>query len=66
MKWLESNLVVIFWAIIFGEVIGYVGHSLEQMAYQPMQIGITMAIVGFIAVNGIFLLSRDSKSSSKN
>ena len=58
MKWLESNLVVIFWAIVFGEVIGYIGRSLEQMTYQPMQIGLTMAIVAFIAVNGIYLLSR--------
>mgnify|MGYP001179116870 CR=1 FL=1 len=64
MKWLESNLVVIFWAVIFGEVIGYIGSSLEQMTYKPMQLGITMAIVAFIAVNGISLLARsDTKQS---
>ena len=64
MKWLESNLVVIFWAVIFGEVIGYIGESLEQMTYRPMQLGITMAIVAFIAVNGVTLLSRDSNAKT--
>lgn len=66
MKWLEANIVVIIWAVIFGEVIGYVGQSLEQMPYQPMQLGITMAIVAFIAVNGIALLARSDKKSAKN
>ena len=66
MKWLEANIVVIIWAVIFGEVIGYVGKSLEQMPYQPMQLGITMAIVAFIAVNGIALLARSDKKSAKN
>jgi len=63
MKWLEANVVVIFWAIVFGEVIGYVGKSLEQMNYHPMQLGIMMAIAAFIAVNGIALLARSDKTS---
>jgi len=65
VKWLESNLVVIFWAVIFGEVIGYIGGTLKQMTWQPMQIGVMMAIVGVIAVNGWFLLSRDDQTSKK-
>ena len=32
------------------------------MTYRPMQLGITMAIVAFIAVNGVTLLSRDSNA----
>ncbi|GEO72135.1 hypothetical protein LZY01_13030 [Levilactobacillus zymae] len=66
MKWLEANIVVIIWSVIFGEVIGYVGQSLEQMPYKPMQLGVTMAIVALIAVNGIALLARSDKKSAKN
>ncbi|QMU08985.1 YjzD family protein [Levilactobacillus suantsaii] len=66
MKWVEANIVVIFWSVIFGEIIGYVGKSLEQMPYQPLQLGITMAVVAVIAVNGIALLGRSDKKSAKN
>lgn len=62
MKWLESNLVVIFWSVIFGEVVGYIGGTLEQMTWKPLQLGILMAVV---AVNGIALLSRDDQASSE-
>ncbi|MFC6206747.1 YjzD family protein [Levilactobacillus tongjiangensis] len=65
MKWLESNLVVIFWAVIFGEVVGYIGGTLEQMTWKPLQIGVSMAVVALIAVNGITLLSRDDQASSE-
>ncbi|WP_125580462.1 YjzD family protein [Levilactobacillus cerevisiae] len=65
MKWLESNLVVIFWSVIFGEVIGYIGGTLKQMTWEPMKIGIWMAIIAVIAVNGIALLSRDDQASSE-
>lgn len=65
MKWLESNLVVIFWAVIFGEVIGYIGGTLEQMTWEPLKIGVSMAVVAVIAVNGIALLSRDDQASSE-
>ncbi|WP_407885656.1 YjzD family protein [Levilactobacillus sp. N40-8-2] len=65
MKWLESNLVVIFWAVIFGEVIGYIVGALKQVTYDPMTIGITMAVVSVVAVNGIMLLGRSDIKSSE-
>lgn len=57
MKTLEANLVVIFWSVIFGEVLGYIGGSLELMTYSVMSIGIIAAIVGLVFVNGIKLVS---------
>ncbi|MDT6979797.1 YjzD family protein [Levilactobacillus zymae] len=66
MKWLASNIVVVIWSVIFGEVIGYVGQALEEMTYQPLQIGVTMAIAALIAVNGIALLARSDQKSAKN
>jgi hypothetical protein len=65
VKWLESNLVVIFWSVIFGEVMGYIGGTLEQMTWEPLKIGVSMAVVAVIAVNGITLLSRDDQASSE-
>ncbi|WP_341780293.1 YjzD family protein [Levilactobacillus sp. HBUAS70063] len=65
MKWLASNLVVIFWAVIFGEVVGYIAGTLKAMTYDPMTIGITMAIVAVIAVNGITLLGRSDVKTSE-
>ncbi|MTV81215.1 DUF2929 family protein [Lactobacillus sp. CRM56-3] len=65
MKTLEANLVVIFWAVIFGEVIGYIGGALEVMTYSPMSIGIIAAIVGLIFVNGIKLVSASDTKTSK-
>ncbi|GAX01805.1 YjzD family protein [Secundilactobacillus silagei] len=65
MKILEANLVVIFWAIIFGEVIGYIGSQLELMHYVPMQIGIVATIAALIFTNGIKLVS-NSDTKAKN
>ncbi|ANZ61972.1 hypothetical protein AYR62_05835 [Secundilactobacillus paracollinoides] len=66
MKTLEANLVVIFWSVIFGEVLGYIGGALEIMTYNTMQIGIVAAIAGIIIVNGVKLLGlSDTKAEAK-
>lgn len=66
MKLLEANLVVVFWAVIFGEVIGYIGGALELMTYNYLQLGIIGAVVGVILVNGIHLLGRsDTKKTEE-
>ncbi len=66
MKLIASNLVVILWACIFGEIIGYIGGQLEVMHYDPMQIGLVAAVVALIAVNGIYLVSKDSYTKNKS
>lgn len=65
MKLLEANLVVIFWSIIFGEVIGYVGGSLELMSYNAFQLGIVASIVGLIFVIGVHLLGQSDMFKNK-
>lgn len=63
MKTLAANLVVIFWAVIFGEVLGYIGGALEVMTYNAMEIGVIAAIVGLIFTNGVRLLgASDTKA----
>ncbi|WP_340147146.1 DUF2929 family protein [Lentilactobacillus rapi] len=49
-----------FWAFIFGEIVGYIGSKLEVMPYNMWQVGIAAAIVAFVAVNGIYLISKDA------
>lgn len=29
------QLTIIFWSVLFGEVIGYIGGALEQLSYNP-------------------------------
>ncbi|HBF75033.1 MAG TPA: DUF2929 domain-containing protein [Lactobacillus sp.] len=65
MKALEANLVVIFWAVIFGEVIGYIGGQLEVMTYVPAQIGIVATIAALIFTNGVKLVA-NSDTKAKN
>ncbi|KRN63639.1 YjzD family protein [Pediococcus inopinatus] len=53
-----KQVVIIFWAFIFGEVIGAIGGALEVMTYKPLTIGIVAALVALITANGISLLSK--------
>ena len=42
------SVVTIFWAIILGQVIGFIGASLTSTTYQPLQTAIIAAIFGAI------------------
>lgn len=53
-----KQIVIIFWAFIFGEVIGAIGGALEVMPYKPLTIGIVAALTALITSNGISLLSK--------
>ncbi|KJU74680.1 membrane protein [Pediococcus damnosus LMG 28219] len=53
-----KQIVIIFWAFIFGEVIGAIGGALEVMTYKPLTIGIVAALTALITSNGISLLSK--------
>lgn len=66
MKLISSNIVAILWAYIFGEIIGYIGSALEVRLWIPSQIGIAAAITAFVAVNGIYLITKDSSTPKKD
>ncbi|GEP18664.1 hypothetical protein IV88_GL000056 [Pediococcus argentinicus] len=57
------QITIIFWAFIFGEVIGYIGGALDALPYQRFQIGIVAAIVALITSNMIPLLSKGPKET---
>ncbi|ABJ68150.1 YjzD family protein [Pediococcus pentosaceus] len=56
-----KQIVVIFWAFIFGEVIGYIGGQLDALPYTPLEIGIVAAVVALITSNMIPLISKPKK-----
>lgn len=60
MKFIISNLLVIFWAFIFGEIIGYIASQLTQLTYNTTEIGIVSAVVVVITVNCVSLISKNS------
>ncbi|KRO03977.1 hypothetical protein IV54_GL001825 [Levilactobacillus paucivorans] len=66
VKWFFSNLIVVFWAVIFGEIIGYIGGTLEKMTYDPMTVGVITAVGAFVAVNGIWFLNREGRKQASS
>ncbi|WP_395318530.1 DUF2929 family protein [Fructilactobacillus frigidiflavus] len=56
MKTIAANLTTLFWGIVYGEVIGYIGSALVQATFTKT-IAAQAAIVGaIIALVGINLL----------
>ncbi|USJ84890.1 YjzD family protein [Lactiplantibacillus pentosus] len=55
------QLTIIFWSVLFGEVIGYIGGALEQLDYKYGQIGIVAAMFALIVVNGITYITNHSQ-----
>lgn len=51
-----------FWALIFGEILGYIGKALEGGNYSPLFIGIWSVFIGLF---GAILLSNISTSANK-
>ncbi|RRK11001.1 DUF2929 family protein [Lactiplantibacillus garii] len=55
-----KQLTIIVWAVLFGEVIGYIGGALETLSWNPGEIGIISAVFALIVVNGITLITNHS------
>ncbi|KAF0426880.1 YjzD family protein [Pediococcus acidilactici] len=53
-----KQIVVIFWAFIFGEVLGYIGGALEVLPYSSLEIGTMAAITALITSNLIPWISK--------
>ncbi len=66
VKWFFSNLIVVVWAVIFGEIIGYIGGTLEKMTYDPMTVGAITAVAAFVAVNGIWFMNREGRKQASS
>lgn len=59
MKTILSNIVSIFWGVIFGEILAFFTHDLYGYPYNFLQVAILSAVVVFIGLNGIYFISKD-------
>lgn len=57
MKWFSSSLVVAFWAVVYSEILAFIAGTLEQLTYDPMKLGISVGVVGFIAVSAMWIVT---------
>lgn len=55
-----KQLTIIVWAVLFGEVIGYIGGALEALTWNPGQIGVISAVFALVVVNGITIITNHS------
>ncbi|USS87397.1 YjzD family protein [Fructilactobacillus hinvesii] len=54
MRTIAANLTTIFWGIMYGEVIGYIGSALLQTPFNgtiALDVAIVGAIVALVGVN---------------
>jgi len=55
-----KQLTIVVWAVLFGEVLGYIGGTLEQLNYSFGEIGIVAAIFALVVVNSITYITNHS------
>lgn len=61
MKKFVANLVVCFWAALFGEVIGFLASQLQQLEYNFLEIGFVTLVCLLLIVNGFSLVMKNEK-----
>lgn len=62
MKSIIANITVIFWAFIFGEILGYITSQLTGLSYNFTEVGVLAAVVVLITVNCLsFMFKRSVK-----
>jgi hypothetical protein len=60
MRSIFANLTLIFWAVIFGEILGYIASQLTELSYNFTLIGVVSAVVMLVAVNCLNYISKAS------
>lgn len=54
MKTISTNLTTLFWGIVYGEIIGYIGSALVQVPFTKaiaMNVAIVGAIIALVFIN---------------
>ncbi|USS86608.1 MULTISPECIES: DUF2929 family protein [Fructilactobacillus] len=61
MRTIATNLTTIFWGILYGEVIGYIGSALLQTPFNAtiaLDVAIVGAIVALVGVNALKIVMK--------
>ncbi|WP_041534606.1 YjzD family protein [Pediococcus claussenii] len=58
---MAKQLTIIFWSILFGEVVGYIGGALDKLPDNPIIIGVVAALVALLTANLVPVISGSKK-----
>ncbi|QER67464.1 DUF2929 family protein [Paucilactobacillus nenjiangensis] len=65
MRLIVSNLVAAFWALILGEVLGYICGQLDILTIDPVTMGVLAIVVGLFAANCFAWITKSVEVTSK-
>lgn len=64
MRKLKANLVICFWSILFGEVIGFLASRLEHESYNFLEVGAVTAVCALIIVNVVPTIMKNANNGN--
>ena len=62
---MAKQLTIIFWCLVYGEVLGYINASLTGIPFDPVSSAIFPTIVGWVLINVISLFLAKPHANSK-
>ncbi|MCF6514996.1 DUF2929 family protein [Lactobacillus sp. S2-2] len=63
MRTFAANLTIIFWGLIYGEILGYIGSALAQSPFNSqtaLSCAIAGIVVALVGTHGIRMISKRS------
>ncbi|GLB46900.1 hypothetical protein WR164_08790 [Philodulcilactobacillus myokoensis] len=57
MRWIIQNITAMFYAFLFGDIIGYIGNQLLGLQYSNLEFGIIFALITFVTSNCVMLMA---------
>ncbi|KRM12098.1 YjzD family protein [Paucilactobacillus suebicus] len=61
MRYIVQNLVAAFWALLLGEILGYIGSQLDILTIQPLEMGIIAVVVALVGANCFYYLTHSAE-----
>lgn len=64
---MAKQLTILFWCLLYGEVLGYIVSALNASPFNPITSGIVPMVIGWILVNAVslFMKPTDTKEDNK-
>ncbi|WP_071130346.1 YjzD family protein [Enterococcus timonensis] len=59
-------VIVVFWAMLLGQIVGYIGGALNHQVYDPIMTTVVSLIAGLLVVGIGFIAQPDQKKTAKN
>lgn len=65
MRLIMANITAAFWALILGEVLGYICGQLDILTISPVTMGILSIVMGLFAANAFSWITKSAEAPSK-